>query len=173
MGISHIPEDRQSMAVVPGLSVSENLILMNYKDKEHSNHGILRWNNIHAVNTSLCERYNIKTPNVHELLQNLSGGNQQKVVVARELDRSPAIIIAMHPSRGLDVGATRYIQEQILQARENGTAVLLVSTELEEILELSDNIIVMYKGTVMEIVDRKNTTPEYLGLLMAGIHPSS
>lgn len=173
MGISHIPEDRQSMAVVPGLSVSENLILMNYKDKEHSNHGILRWSNIHAVNTSLCERYNIKTPNVHELLQNLSGGNQQKVVVARELDRSPAIIIAMHPSRGLDVGATRYIQEQILQARENGTAVLLVSTELEEILELSDNIIVMYKGTVMEIVDRKNATPEYLGLLMAGIHPSS
>ena len=101
---------------------------------------------------------------------NLSGGNQQKVVVGRELEKRPDLLIAMHPDRGLDVGATKYIQSEIIGARDSGAGVLLISTELEEIMELSDRILVIFQGKVMGILDQKDATLENLGLLMAGVH---
>ncbi len=99
----------------------------------------------------------------------MSGGNQQKFVVGRELDRKPELIIAVHPDRGLDIGATKYIQNQIIKARDEGAAVLLVSTELSEIMELSDRIVVLYSGKVMDTIDQKDANREKLGLLMAGV----
>lgn len=168
-GLAHIPEDRHKMAVLKEMTVSENLMLLNYRDSSHSRHGILRWKQIDRLNAELCSRYQIKTPDVHELLGNLSGGNQQKVVVGRELDRHPDLLVAMHPDRGLDVGAAQYIQKQILTARDDGAAVVLVSTELEEILDLADRIIVMYKGGIIGTIDTQDATAEQLGLWMAGI----
>ena len=104
-------------------------------------------------------------------VKNLSGGNIQKVVLARELSRNPRVILAAQPTRGLDIGATEYVREQLLIERRKGTAIMLISEDLDEILALSDRIAVIYEGRIMDIVPRENATPEKLGLLMAGVHP--
>ena len=167
-GVSHIPEDRHKMGMVAKMNIRENLTLMSYDQKPFSKNGVLRWKWIDQHSTALCERYNVKTPNVAEFAGNLSGGNQQKFVVGRELDREPKLLIAVHPSRGLDIGATKYIQSRIVEERDRGAAVLLVSTELDEIMEISDRILVMYEGEVMGIVEQKDATRNGLGLMMAG-----
>jgi simple sugar transport system ATP-binding protein len=167
--IAHIPEDRHRMGMIKGMNVEENLILMCYDQQPYSKHGILNWKWIDKHSEELVKTYNIKTPSIKEMAGNLSGGNQQKFVVGRELDRDPDLLIAVHPSRGLDIGATKYIQSRIVEERDKGTAVLLVSTELDELMELSDRILVMYGGRVMGIVDQKIATREQLGKLMAGI----
>jgi len=167
--IAHIPEDRHRMGMIKSMNIEENLILMCYDQPPYSKHGILNWKWIDKHSEELCKTYNIKTPSIKEMAGNLSGGNQQKFVVGRELDRDPDLLIAVHPSRGLDIGATKYVQSRIVEERDKGTAVLLVSTELDELLELSDRILVMYGGKVMGIVDQKVATREYLGKLMAGI----
>ena len=167
-GVSHIPEDRHKMGMVAKMNIRENLTLMSYDQKPFSKHGVLRWKWIDQHSTRLCERYNVKTPNVAEFAGNLSGGNQQKFVVGRELDREPKLLIAVHPSRGLDIGATKYIQSRIVEERDRGAAVLLVSTELDEIMEISDRILVIYEGEVIGIVDQKDATRNGLGLMMAG-----
>ena len=167
-GVSHIPEDRHKMGMVAKMNIRENLTLMSYDQQPFSKHGVLRWKWIDKHATALCERYNVKTPNVAEFAGNLSGGNQQKFVVGRELDREPKLLIAVHPSRGLDIGATKYIQSRIVEERDRGAAVLLVSTELDEIMEISDRILVMYEGEVMGIVEQKDATRNGLGLMMAG-----
>ena len=168
-GMAHIPEDRLKMAVLKELSIQENLILHDFRQARFNRGGWLRKQAIREESQALCQRYYVKTPSVDEKLENLSGGNQQKVVVARELSRKPRLLVAMHPNRGLDVGATQYIQKQILQARDEGAAVLLVSTELDEILEMSDTIMVLYKGRNMGIVQGDQASPRELGLKMAGI----
>ncbi|HYE80654.1 MAG TPA: ABC transporter ATP-binding protein [Clostridia bacterium] len=167
--VAHIPEDRHRMGMIKNMNIEENLILMCYDQLPFSRHGILNWKWIDKHSEEICKTYNIKTPSIKEMAGNLSGGNQQKFVVGRELDRDPDLLIAVHPSRGLDIGATKYIQSRIVEERDKGTAVLLVSTELDELLELSDRILVMYRGKVMGIVDQKAATREYLGKLMAGI----
>jgi simple sugar transport system ATP-binding protein len=167
-GVAHIPEDRRAAGIMQAMSVNENLMLMNYRLKEYTRYGFLRQKQIRARHAALCEAYNIKTTGLDEKMINLSGGNQQKCVIGRELDRRPRLLIAVHPARGLDVGAAGYIQTVIISARDAGTAVLLVSTELEEIMELSDHILVLYGGHVMGIIDREDTTVEQLGLMMAG-----
>ena len=167
-GVSHIPEDRHKMGMVAKMNIRENLTLMSYDQQPFSKHGVLHWKWIDKHATALCGRYNVKTPNVAEFAGNLSGGNQQKFVVGRELDREPKLLIAVHPSRGLDIGATKYIQSRIVEERDRGAAVLLVSTELDEILEISDRILVMYEGEVMGIVEQKDATRNGLGLMMAG-----
>jgi simple sugar transport system ATP-binding protein len=169
MGVAHIPEDRLKMAVLKELSINDNLMLMDFQQKPFNNAGWLRKQALRKRSRELCERYNIKTPDIDEILGNLSGGNQQKVVVGRELSRRPKLLVAMHPDRGLDVGAAQYIQEQLLHARESKTAVLLVSTELEEILEMSDTILVMYKGRVVGSMPAAEAAAQNLGPLMAGI----
>jgi ABC-type uncharacterized transport system ATPase subunit len=172
-GVSHIPEDRHKMGMIREMTVNENLILMSYRTPECQKRGFLKWKDIRAHSQALCEQYNIKTPSVLERSGNLSGGNQQKMVVGRELDRRPRLLIAMHPDRGLDIGATKYIQRQIVAASQAGAGVLLVSTELDEILELSDRILVVFEGRMMGILDRSEATAERLGLMMAGARQSA
>lgn len=167
-GVSHIPEDRHKMGMVARMNIRENMSLMSYAQRPFSRHGVMRWRWIDQYANELCAQYSIKTPSVSELVGNLSGGNQQKVVVGRELGRVPKLLVAVHPSRGLDIGATKYIQRRIVEARDRGAAVLLVSTELDEILELSDRIMVLYEGQIMGIVTQKEATRETLGLMMAG-----
>ncbi len=170
-GVSHIPEDRHRMAMVGQLSINENLLLMTSARKDFLCHGLYRWKAISTYNQKLCEDYQIKAQGVSEPMTNLSGGNQQKVIVAREMDRHPNLLIAMHPNRGLDIGSTKYIQGKIVEARNNGAAVLLVSGDLEEIMDLSDRIAVMYNGRIMAVMPQQSATIDKLGLLMAGVMP--
>ena len=167
-GVSHIPEDRHRMGMVARMNIRENLSLMSYRQRPFSRRGVMRWRWIDTHAAELCAQFSVKTPNVSELAGNLSGGNQQKVVVGRELDRKPRLLVAVHPSRGLDIGATKYIQNRIVAERDRGAAVLLVSTELDEILELSDRIMVLYEGEIMGIVAQRDATRSGLGLMMAG-----
>jgi general nucleoside transport system ATP-binding protein len=120
----------------------------------------------------LVKQFDVRTPNIYVNAGGLSGGNQQKVIVAREFSRPIKLLIASQPTRGLDVGSIEYIHSQIVKKRDEGTGVLLVSSELDEILALSDRIAVMYKGQIMDILDARKVNKEYLGLLMAGVHPS-
>ena len=169
-GVAHIPEDRQKMGMVSAMNLRENLCLMEYDHEPYSSKaGFLRWSWIDKHSRELCQRYQVRTPGVTELAGNLSGGNQQKLVVGRELDREPSLLIAVHPSRGLDIGATKYIQSRIVQERDRGAAVLLVSTELDEVMDLSDRILVIYEGKVMGIIAQKDADRKQLGLLMAGM----
>ncbi|MCC6147409.1 MAG: ABC transporter ATP-binding protein [Anaerolineaceae bacterium] len=170
-GVSHIPEDRHRRGMLKDMSVKENLILMNYFKEPYSTKGFLNWKWISGYAQELCKEFNVKTPSIEEKADKLSGGNQQKFIVGRELERKPKLLIAMHPDRGLDIGATKYIQSRIVAARDSGSAVLLVSTELDEIMELSDRIIVMYEGGIIGLIDDPQVTREYIGLLMAGTRP--
>ena len=167
--VSHIPEDRFKYGMIKEMSVSENLILMCCDSPRYSHKGFLDWKWIHSHNAKLCKEYNVIMPNIHIEAAKLSGGNQQKFVVGRELDRKPELLIAVHPTRGLDIGATKYIQERIIETRDYGAAVLMVSTELDEIIEMSDRIMVMFAGTVISIINQKEATRDRLGLLMAGV----
>lgn len=167
--VSHIPEDRHKMGMIKDMTVEENLILMSYDKEPFSKHGFLNLKFIESHSKQLCETFNVKTPTIKEKAGNLSGGNQQKFVVGREIERTPNLLIAVHPSRGLDIGATKYIQSRIIEERDRGAAVLMVSTELDEIMEISDRIMVMYDGKIMGIIDQGEATRNGLGLLMAGI----
>lgn len=168
-GIGHIPEDRHKMGMVGLFNLRENFAMVDYDKKPFSKHGLMNWRWVDEYSEELIEKFRVKTPDVMEKAINLSGGNQQKMVVGRELSRDIKLLIAVHPDRGLDIGATKYIQSQIIEARDEGTAVLLVSTELDEILEIPDRILVIYEGEVMAIIDQKDATRNGLGLLMAGI----
>jgi len=121
---------------------------------------------------TLVSQFDVRTPSIYIPVSSLSGGNQQKVIVAREFSRPIELLIASQPTRGLDVGSIEYIHNRIIEKRDEGTAVLLVSSELDEILALSDRVAVMYHGQIMDIVPIQKATKEYLGLLMAGIQPS-
>ncbi len=169
MGVSHIPEDRHNMGMLMDMSINENLILMDFDRAPFSRRGFLDWKFIRKHSAELVKTYNVKTPGIDERAGNLSGGNQQKFVVGRELERKPHLLIAMHPDRGLDIGATKFIQHRILEERDRGTAVLLISTELDEIMQLSDRIVVVNNGEVMGMLWQKDATPERLGLMMAGV----
>ena len=168
-GVSHIPEDRHKRGVVLGMNLIENVLLMNYYRDEFLNGPFLKWSKINSYAADLIEQYQVKTPSAYEMMSNLSGGNQQKVVLGREILRQPDLLLAMHPSRGLDVGATEYVQRNIIVERDRGAAVLLISTELEEILSLSDRIAVIYEGEIMGIVS-PDIEIHKLGLMMAGTH---
>lgn len=167
-GISHIPEDRHKHGLVLEFSVAENLILQTYYRKPNVGRRFLRWKDIFDRAENLSREFSIKTPHVHESCRKLSGGNQQKVVLARELMREPMLLIAVHPTRGLDVGAIEYVHKKIIEERDRGAAVLLVSTELTEIMALSDRINVLYKGRCVGELEGKNTDVYEIGLLMAG-----
>ncbi len=166
--ISHIPQDRQRTGLVMPMPLKENFILQDYYKPEFGKHGMIDWKYVEKYSDKLIEEFNVKTPGRDELAGNLSGGNQQKVVVAREISRNPNLLIAMHPTRGLDVGAIEFIHQSIIDARDAGKAVLLVSTELEEVLKLSDRVAVMYEGSIMGIVNPSETTIEEMGLMMGG-----
>jgi len=173
MGMAHIPEDRQRQGLVGGLNVAENLVLTRYHDDQFSHGVIVDWEAADAIAETLITEYDIRTPSKETGVGTLSGGNQQKVIVARELSRDLRLTIAAQPTRGVDVGSIEYIHSRIVKERDAGTAVLIVSTELEEVMALSDRLLVMYRGKVVAELDPKKVTPMEVGLYMAGSRPDS
>jgi simple sugar transport system ATP-binding protein len=171
-GVAHIPEDRQRHGLLLSFPIHDNLMLCTYYLPPFAKGVSLQQKVIFANAEALVKQYDVRTPNIFVNASTLSGGNQQKVIVAREFSRPIHLLIASQPTRGLDVGSIEYIHTQIIKKRDEGVGVLLVSSELDEILALSDRIAVMYKGRIMDIVDATKVNKEYLGLLMAGIHPS-
>jgi len=171
-GVAHIPEDRQRHGLILSFPIHDNMMLCTYYKPPFAKGVSLQQKAIFSNAEKLVEQYDVRTPNIYVHASTLSGGNQQKVIVAREFSRPIELLIASQPTRGLDVGSIEYIHEQIIKKRDEGTGVLLVSSELDEILALSDRIAVMYRGQIMAIVDAASATKEQLGLMMAGIHPS-
>jgi len=169
--LSYIPEERMRDGMIREFTVAENLILREHHKQPYSRSGFLNLGGIASHADQLIDQFHVKTPSRETLAKNLSGGNIQKVVLAREISRNPRVILAAQPTRGLDIGATEYVRGQLLEQRKQGTAILLISEDLDEILALSDRIAVMYEGRIMDILPRATATPGKLGLLMAGVHP--
>lgn len=168
LGVVHIPADRQRHGLVLDFTVAENMVLQTYYRPPFSTKSRLNWEAIRREARRLIEQFDIRTPGEDVSASSLSGGNQQKVIVARELSRHPELVVAAQPTRGLDVGAIEFVHQKLVEARDAGKAVLLVSLELDEILALSDRIAVMYEGEIVGVLDREEATEELLGLMMAG-----
>lgn len=171
-GVAHVPEDRQKHGLVMNFPVYDNFVLCNYYLPPFAKGISLQQRVIISNGDKLIKQFDVRTPGGQVAVSTLSGGNQQKVIVAREFSRPIQLLIASQPTRGLDVGSIEYIHSRIIEKRDAGTAVLVVSSELDEIMALSDRIAVMYRGQIMEIVEASKASKEYVGLLMAGIHPS-
>lgn len=167
-GISHVPEDRTHVGTAPNLSITDNTIMKNYRAAPIGNGVTINRNNARAYARSLKQAYDIMAPSVRTMVRKLSGGNLQKVILAREISAEPALMVAVQPTRGLDVGAIESIQQLLLEQRANGTAVLLVSEELEELLALSDRIAVVFHGQIMGIIDAAAADISTIGLMMTG-----
>ncbi len=169
VGTAHVPEDRHKHGLVLAFPVRDNLVLCSYYRSPFANGVELDYPAIERRAEELVNTFDIRTPSIQTSAGSLSGGNQQKVIVARELSRPVKLLIASQPTRGLDVGSIEFIHKRIVEARDKGTAVLLISAELDEIMSLSDRIAVMYKGHILATLDAKMATREQLGLLMAGV----
>ena len=170
MGMSHIPEDRHKHGLVLDYTLENNLVLQRYFEPEFTNKaGFLKFKNIRANAERLIEQYDVRSgQGPVTLARSMSGGNQQKAIIAREIDKNPEVLVAVQPTRGLDVGAIEYIHKQLVAQRDAGKAVLLVSLELDEVMDVPDRILVMYEGEIVGEFDPKTTTQEELGLYMAG-----
>ena len=170
-GVAHVPEDRMEDGLVAGFTVAENLVLNSYRYPPLASG--LRLNREAIVESAIkrVEEFDIRTPSIFNDVANLSGGNQQKVIAAREFTRDLKLIVAAQPTRGLDVGSIEYIHRRIVQQRDEGAAVLIISSELDEVIALGDRIAVMYQGKIVDILDPEEATFERLGLLMGGAHP--
>ena len=168
-GVGHIPEDRHKQGLVLSMSVKENLFLETIQDQPYTRRHLLQKKAVQEKAKSLQEFYDIRAASLEVPAGALSGGNQQKIIVGRILEQNPKLLVAVHPTRGLDIGATEFVHKCLLKARAEGCAILLVSTELDEILELSDQIAVIYEGECMGVVRDRDATKEGIGLLMAGV----
>ena len=170
LGMSHIPEDRHKHGLVLDYTLEDNLVLQRYFEPQFVNGaGFLKRKNIRTYAEHLIDQYDVRSgQGPITLARAMSGGNQQKAIIAREIDKDPQLLIAVQPTRGLDVGAIEYIHRQIVAQRDKNKAVLLVSLELDEVMSLSDRILVMYEGEIVGELDPKKTTVEELGLYMAG-----
>ena len=170
MGMSHIPEDRHKHGLVLDYSLEDNMVLQRYFEPEFTDKaGFLRRRNIRTYAEKLIDQYDVRSgQGPITIARSMSGGNQQKAIIAREIDKDPKLLVAVQPTRGLDVGAIEYIHKQIVAQRDAGKAVLLVSLELDEVMNLSDRILVMYEGEIVGEFDPKTTTVQELGLYMAG-----
>jgi simple sugar transport system ATP-binding protein len=169
LGMGRIPEDRIETGLLMDLTVEENLILENHVSPEFQRRGLLDFKRIQRFSEELIRAYGIKTDGPHAEAKSLSGGNLQKVMLARELAGKPAVVIASQPTRGLDVGATEYVHQRILEERERGAAVLLISEDLDEIFALSDRIVVLFEGEVMGEAVVEEASREQIGLWMSGV----
>lgn len=167
-GVGHIPQDRHKHGLVLDYSIGHNMVLQTYYKQPYSKAGIMNYRQVMEKAKTLIEKFDVRTPSPETFARALSGGNQQKAIIAREVDRSPDLLIAAQPTRGLDVGAIEFIHEQLVLEREKGRAVLLISFELEEILQVSDRIAVLYEGKTVAFLDPKETNEIELGFLMAG-----
>ena len=170
MGMSHIPEDRHKHGLVLDYSLEDNIVLQRYFEPEFTNKlGFLKRKNIRAYADRLIEKFDVRSgQGAITRARSMSGGNQQKAIIAREIDKNPEFLIAVQPTRGLDVGAIEYIHKQLVEQRDAGKGVLLVSLELDEVMNVSDRILVMFEGEIVGEFDPKNVTVEELGLYMAG-----
>lgn len=169
LGISHIPEDRHKHGLVLDFTLENNLVLQRYFEPRFQKHGFIKKNEVRQYAEDLIDQYDVRSSEGPvTIARSMSGGNQQKAIIARELDRDPELLIAVQPTRGLDVGAIEYIHKKIISQRDNGKAVLLVSLELEEVMSLPDRILVMCEGEIVGELDPKTTTPNELGLYMSG-----
>ncbi len=170
LGMSHIPEDRHKYGLVLDYTLEDNLVLQRYFEPEFTDKaGFLRRKNIRSYAERLIEQYDVRSgQGPITTARSMSGGNQQKAIVAREIDKDPELLIAVQPTRGLDIGAIEYIHKQLVAQRDSGKAVLLVSLELDEVMDVPDRILVMYEGEIVGELDPKKTTQEELGLYMAG-----
>lgn len=169
--LSYIPEERMRDGMIKNFTIAENMILREHHKLPFSQHGFLKLKDIAAHTDNLIDQFQVKTPSQKTLAKSLSGGNIQKIILAREISRNPHAIVAAQPTRGLDIGATEYVREQLIMRRNSGAAVLLISEDLDEILALSDRIAVIYEGKIMDILSQEDATREKLGLLMAGVIP--
>jgi len=169
MGLSHIPEDRHLHGLVLDYSLAENLILKSYHKKGFQKYGFINFRRMREWANELIEKFDVRSgQGALTASRSMSGGNQQKVIIAREVSINPDVLIAVQPTRGLDVGAIEYIHKQLIEARDNGKAVLLVSLELDEVMNLSDRILVIYEGEIVADVKPADVTVQELGLYMAG-----
>src|SRR5699024_7900086 len=167
-GIGTIPEDRQRRGLVLDFTIAENMILENHHRQPFSSKGILNHNEITRFTEDLMEKFDVRPRRPKYLAKELSGGNQQKVIISREITNDPELLIAAQPTRGLDVGAIEYVHNFLVNQRDNGKAVLLLSFELDEILNVSDRIAVIYNGKIVDVLDAKDANEKKLGFLMAG-----
>jgi simple sugar transport system ATP-binding protein len=168
-GIGYIPEDRHDEGIVPSFSIRENLVLKDFSSDKFTFGPFLKLADTEKNALELIQRFDIRCPSPATAAGSLSGGNIQKVILARELARKPTTLIAVYPTRGLDMGASEFIHTRLLELRKTGTAILLISEELEEIMNLSDRIAVIYKGKILDIVPAPEATRQKLGILMAGV----
>ncbi|VKY44300.1 ABC transporter ATP-binding protein [Streptococcus pneumoniae] len=168
LSVGHVPEDRHRDGLILEMMISENIALQTYYKEPHSKNGILNYSNITSYAKKLMEEFNVRAASELVPAAALSGGNQQKAIIAREIDRDPDLLIVSQPTRGLDVGAIEYIHKRLIEERDNGKAVLVVSFELDEILNVSDRIAVIHDGKIQGIVSPETTNKQGLGVLMAG-----
>ena len=168
-GMSHIPEDRHKHGLVLDYTLMDNMVLQQYWKGEFQRFGFIKSANVRKYSDRLIEQYDVRSGQGSDTIaRSMSGGNQQKAIVAREIDKNPDLLIAIQPTRGLDVGAIEYIHKQLIAQRDSGKGVLLVSLELDEVMNVSDRILVIYEGEIVGEFDSENTTVEELGLYMAG-----
>lgn len=168
-GMGYIPEERNTEGIVPAFSIRENFILKDASNPEFSSRSILKKKDIDDYSEKLVKEFDVRCPGIQTAAGSLSGGNIQKVILAREIERKPRFLIAVYPTRGLDLGAVEFIHQQLLAIRREGIGVLLISEELDEIMDLSDRIAVIYKGSIQKVLDHDEATRARLGVLMAGV----
>lgn len=167
--MSHIPEDRHKHGLVLDFSLEDNMVLQRFQDKEFQKHGFIKFDAVRSYSERLIEQYDVRSgQGPVTIARSMSGGNQQKAIIARELDREKDLVVAVQPTRGLDVGAIEYIHSQLVRQRDEGKAVLLVSLELDEVMSLSDRILVMYEGEIVGEFKSDEVSAQELGLYMAG-----
>ena len=170
MGLGHIPEDRQKRGLILSAPLSTNFVIKEFYKEPYSKNGILNSEAIEEYGQRIIDKFDVRSgEGIHSLAGKLSGGNQQKAIIGREIEADPELLIAVQPTRGLDVGAIEFIHNEIVKERDRGKAVLLVSFELDEIFNLSDRIAVMNAGRLIDIVNTKDTDEHAVGLMMAGI----
>ena len=168
-GIATIPEDRHKHGLVLDFTVAENFVIEKFRREPFSRKGVLNLKAIRSHATELIERFDVRPAGCeNSAARGLSGGNQQKLIIAREVDNDPDVLIAVQPTRGLDVGAIEYVHKALIEARDQGKAVLLVSLELDEVMDVSDRIAIIYDGTIVDTIDAENADENHIGLLMAG-----
>jgi len=167
--LSYIPEERMRDGMIKDFTIAENMVLREHHISPYAEKGFLMLKTIAKHSDKLIKRFSVKTPSRETKAGSLSGGNIQKVVLAREISRNPRVLVAAQPTRGLDVGATEYVHTQLLEQRRNGTAIMMISEDLDEVMAISDRIAVICEGEIMDIVDRADATPTKLGLMMAGV----
>ena len=167
--MSHIPADRHRHGLVLDYNLGFNLVLQNYFYPQFQKNGFLKYNEIYKYADGLIERFDIRSGHgAYTIARSMSGGNQQKAIVAREISRASQLLVAVQPTRGLDVGAIEYIHEQLVAERSAGKGVLLISLELDEVMDVSDRILVIYEGSIVANVKPKETSYQELGLYMSG-----